>query len=284
MGNANTELYNISEDGQIPSTKASRRGKEISESVVASLPFQIALLIICAMADFAGFYQMFSLTMYDSIYSRILAIIGMLIGFEILPILCANAMKKINQGLPVKKWLPVFYSFGFLEAVTLNLYLRYTTRDIVFPNIDNLSTSNPNALPFSIFFGILPVITSLVSFGCAYGLFGSLKSKRIPLEEEREKIMDEINQLTSTLAEYETLLPLWNLCTVLDETDDPAIADSERQHTNHRDEVIRHVYNSMANRTACQIRLDHLKNELEDVDQQIAVLKTNKKLGGHYNG
>jgi hypothetical protein len=108
------------------------------------------------------------------------------------------------------------------------------------------------------------------------------------------------------VGEYEPFLPLWNLRTVLDERLElannanfangdtldnlideiagQAIADSERQHTNHRDEIIRHVSNSMANRNACQTRLDHLRNELEAVDQQIAVLKSNQKLGGHYNG
>jgi hypothetical protein len=217
MDKANTRLYENCEDGQIrfTSTKASRRGKEVAESFVATLPFQIGLLIICAVADFAGFYQMFSLTLYDAVYTQILAIIGMLIGFEVLPILCANSAKKINQKLPAKKWLPIAYGLGFLLAVTLNLYLRYTTRDTVFPYTDNFSTStfgtvqteqllNPNALPFSIFFGIVPVLTSIISFGCAYSLFDPLKNKLIPLEAEREKILEEMNPFTTTLEEYDS--------------------------------------------------------------------------------
>jgi hypothetical protein len=109
------------------------------------------------------------------------------------------------------------------------------------------------------------------------------------------------------IGEYEPFAPLWNLRIVLDEQLEQvkgnanfsngdildnridgvtaqAIADAEKQHIHYHDAIIRFEFNSKANRNACQNRLNLLRDELEDVDQQILTLKPNHKLGGNYNG
>jgi hypothetical protein len=158
---------------------------------------------------------MFSILLYDSQVMRWLAVVGMLVAFEIIPIVAANNLKKYVSGYKSSTVLTAILIVIFICAVALNVYLRYTTRDTVFPNLDNYTRSmfgngdiaadmsNPNALPLALFFGLLPVFTSVVSFGCAYMLFNPLQKEKQNLEKSYALIADEVNRFSAIIKEYD---------------------------------------------------------------------------------
>jgi hypothetical protein len=158
---------------------------------------------------------MFAILLYDSQVMRWLAVVGMLVAFEIIPIIAANNLKKQTSGYKASPALTVILAVIFLCVVVLNVYLRYTTRDTVFPNLDSYTRSmfgngdiaadmtNPNALPLAMFFGLLPVFTSVVSFGCAYMLFSPLQKEKQSLEKTYALLTDEVNRYSAIIQEYD---------------------------------------------------------------------------------
>lgn len=209
-------LYTSNEQGElIFDDTDSRRYNYKSDSFFSSLPFQLLILVTCAVTDFASFSQMFSILLYDSQIMRWLAVVGMLVAFEIIPIIVANNLKKYVSGYKSSAILTAALFIIFFCGVALNIYLRYTTRDAVFPNLDSYTRSmfgsgeiaadmsNPNALPLALFFGLLPVFTSVVSFGCAYMLFNPLKKEKQNLEKSCALLIDEVNRYSATIQEYD---------------------------------------------------------------------------------
>jgi len=210
------KLYTTNKQGELIFTETnSRRHNYKSDSFFSSLPFQLFILLVCAVTDFASFNQMFSITLYDSQVTRWIAVLAMLIVFEIFPIVVANNQKKIKLGYDGCPWLTILLTIAFAAFVILNVYLRYTTRDTVFPNLDSYTrsmfgngeitadTTNPNAFPLAIFFGLLPVFTSVVSFGCAYMLFNPLQKEKQNLEKSYALLTDEITRYSAIIKEYD---------------------------------------------------------------------------------
>jgi hypothetical protein len=210
-------LYTTNKQGELIFTETnSMRHNYKSDSFFSSLPFQLLILIVCAVTDFASFNQMFSITLYDSQMMRWVSVLALLVIFEIIPIVAANNIKKRVTGYggapPI---LSAILILGFLCGVALNVYLRYATRDTVFPNLDSYTRSmfgngdimaemtNPNALPLSLFFGLLPVFTSVVSFGCAYMLFNPLQKEKQDLEKDYSLLTDEANRYSAIIKEYD---------------------------------------------------------------------------------
>jgi hypothetical protein len=209
-------LYATNKQGELIFTETdSRRHNYKSDSFFSSLPFQLLILIVCAVTDFASFNQMFAILLYDSQVMRWLAVVGMLVAFEIIPIVAANNLKKQTSGYKSSPALTIILIAIFLCGVALNFYLRYTTRDTVFPNLDSYTRSmfgngyiavemtNPNALPLSLFFGLLPVFTSVVSFGCAYMLFNPLQKEKQNLEKDYALLTNEVNRYLAIIQEYD---------------------------------------------------------------------------------
>jgi hypothetical protein len=209
-------LYTTNKQGEIVFTGTdNRRVCYKSDSFFSSLPFQLFILVVCAVANFASFNQMFSITLYDSQTMRWLAVTGMLVAFEIIPIVAANNLKKHVSGYKASSILTAILIIIFICGVALNVYLRYTTRDAVFPNLDSYTrsmfgnagitadTANPYALSLSIFFGLLPMFTSVVSFSCAYMLFNPLQKEKQNLEKSCGLLTDEVNRYSAIIKEYE---------------------------------------------------------------------------------
>jgi hypothetical protein len=209
-------LYTTNKQGELVFTETdSRRHNYKSDSFFSSLPFQLFILAVCAATDFASFNQMFAITLYDSQAMRWLAVVGMLVAFEIIPIIAADTLKKRASGYKSSTPLAVILIAIFLCGVALNVYLRYTTRDAVFPNLDSYTrsmfgngesaagTANPNALPLALFFGLLPVFTSVVSFGCAYMLFNPLQKEKQNLEKSCALLAGEANRYSAIVKEYD---------------------------------------------------------------------------------
>jgi hypothetical protein len=206
--NSQGEIVFAGEDSRKPSYKA--------DSFFSTVPFQLFILLLCASTDFASFNQMFEILLYDSQAMRWLAIAGMLVAFEIRPVVAANNLRKRESGYNSSVALTVMLIIVFLCGAAMNIYLRFATRDTVFPNLSESATSmfgsgelaaaaaNPSALPLSTFFGALPLFTSVVSFACAYMLFNPLQMEKRNLEACYSGQLDKVNRLAAIIQEFDS--------------------------------------------------------------------------------
>ncbi|MDR1643503.1 MAG: hypothetical protein LBT59_27730 [Clostridiales bacterium] len=195
----------------------SRKASYKADSFFSTVPFQLFILILCASTDFASFNQMFVILLYDSQAMRWLAIVGMLVAFEIIPVVAANNLRKRESGYNSSITLTVMLIIIFLCGTAMNIYLRFSTRDTVFPNLSENATSmfgsgelavsaaNPSALPLSLFFGVLPLFTSVVSFACAYILFNPLQTDKRNLEACYSAQLDKVSELSANMQEYDSV-------------------------------------------------------------------------------
>ena len=177
--------------------------------------FAIAIMLICGTLDAVLFYQLFSSILYDHPAVRFLSVIGCLVGFDVIPICLGILVRKHEQGFRIKLWLMALLFAGFVLALTGNIWLRIVMRDLVLPAQSSSATSfigavsledavNPGALPFAVFSSLLPVVTSIASFGVSYITFNPLKTRMVRLRKEQVALEDAISQVESTLVEYDT--------------------------------------------------------------------------------
>ena len=171
----------------------------------------VFVLVLCAVLDSVVFLQLFSLILYDHVWLQRLSTIGCLIAFDFGPIYLGISRRRSTQGLKVDKLGCALLTAAFLGVAFFNCYLRIMLKDQLVP-VDSTAESsvfssmsggsNPAALPYAIFSGILPLATSIVSFYVSLSSCNPLKSRLKRLRKQQVELEDAICQLDAVLAEY----------------------------------------------------------------------------------
>lgn len=171
------------------------------------------VMLICALADFAVFKQLFAAILYDRLLIQWLSVIACLVAFELSPIYLGILTKKSSQGIRVNKVAVVGLVVAFILVMTGNVWLRLTVMDILVPN-DSVSTfsifksmgetaeHSTAAFPYAVFSSVLPFATSLVSFIVSYMASNPLKSRLKRLQEQQVGLEAAAAMIEAVLMEY----------------------------------------------------------------------------------
>jgi len=139
----------------------------------------VLIMAVCGSLDFVIFRSLFASFLNGRVLVQWLSIMGMLIGFDLVPIYLGMEAKKRKQGLNVmnvSRFLGVTFTTPFIIAFALNLCLHIALKDQMFPN-------NERALLYALFTSFLPVVTSIVSFSVSFAALNPLKQRTTSTEE-----------------------------------------------------------------------------------------------------
>lgn len=172
------------------------------------------VMIACAVLDFTLFYQLLSKALYDDPTTKYMTTIGLLIGFDFAPCYLGMQFRKASQGYRVNKLLMGALASSFVLAFGVNFWLRLVMKDVALPDLSTNTTSllgtvstdetsNPLALSFAVFAAVLPVVTSLCSFGISFSTSDPLEKDIEVLDKELEMLEADLTQTVSVLSEYE---------------------------------------------------------------------------------
>ena len=217
MSRLNKSLYQIDRQGHLkfPLRAALTKKRAQNDSGWEHPAASVAIMAVCAVLDFVMFKQLFSAFLYDSVVVQMLSIIAMLIGFDLASVYLGIVLKKRQQGLNSSIIVAVFLGVAFIIALAGNVALRIAVKDLVLPDlsaattsifgqIEETDTSNELALLYAIFASVMPVITSLVSFGVSFQSAGPLTKRMQRLQGEQVAIEDAIVEIEAILMEYES--------------------------------------------------------------------------------
>jgi len=213
---SNRKLYKLDKQGNLNFGTLNRlhRNKYKADSVWNQTWVLMIIIIACMVADWFSFASLFASFLYENELLRNICIIGMVLCFEISPVYCGYNMKKKACGYNVEAISIVLPLAAFILGVIINILLRIATRDLAFPDLSNTTTSvlggdttesggSSNALTYSIFFSVLPIITSLVAYSATYTMSNPLNQERQKLEKTKLELTQNMSQLESVLAEYD---------------------------------------------------------------------------------
>ena len=210
------KLYKLDKQGNLEFNTRNHlhKLKYKSDSVWNQTWLLMVIIIACVIADCASFSSLFASFMYDNALLRGICIIGMIIAMEVGPIYFGYNLKKRACGYNIEKISIIAPLVAFTMGAAINIILRVTTHSLVFPDLSNATTSimggnvtessdSQNSIIYACFFGILPIITSLVAFVATYSMSNPLKSELQKLEKTNIELTDQIDQLDAVLAEYD---------------------------------------------------------------------------------
>ena len=211
----NKKLYRLDKQGHLDFHTRGRLHQEKykADSVWNQTWVLMIIIVFCMAADWASFASLFASFLYDNELLRNICIIGMVLCFEVSPVYIGYNMKKKACGYNVEVIAILIPLAAFALGVIINILLRIATRDLAFPDLSNISTSvfsgnttessgSANALTYSIFFSVLPIITSLVAYSATYTMSDPLKRERQGLEKINMELTQNIDHLEAALAEY----------------------------------------------------------------------------------
>ncbi len=172
----------------------------------------LVVMVFCAVLDFIVFKQLFAAILYDQILIQWFSVVGCLIAFDLGPIYLGILMKKNRQGLRIDWVTAGGLILAFLLVFAGNIWLRITVKDILVPN-NSASTfsifgtgeneSARAALPYAVFSSMLPLATSIVSYGASYISANPLLERIKRLHYQQVELEDRIVQTEAVLKEYE---------------------------------------------------------------------------------
>ena len=216
MRSKKNSAWAMGKDGQI---KFSTMDRVVKERFKADTKWEhpamaVVVMLLCGTLDFIMFRQLFGSFLYDNVWIQWFSIIGLLIGFDAAPIYLGMAAKKRKQGLNTSKVVTGVFLFAFIVSFIINVILRIAMKDQVLPDLEKMATSvfgdvsmgipvNERALPYALFTAVLPLVTSLVSFGISFMTFNPLKQKLKKLREEQYFLERDLDSIKAVLAEYE---------------------------------------------------------------------------------
>lgn len=216
MKTKKSSAWAMGKDGQI---QFSTMDKVVKERFKADTKWEhpvmaVAVMLLCGTLDFIMFRQLFGSFLYDNVWIQWFSIIGLLIGFDAAPIYLGMAAKKRKQGINTSKVVTGVFLFAFIVAFVINVILRIAMKDQVLPDLEKMATSvfgdvsmgipvNERALPYALFTAVLPLVTSLVSFGISFMTFNPLKQKLRKLREEQYLLEKDMDSIKAVLADYE---------------------------------------------------------------------------------
>ena len=174
----------------------------------------IVIITLCAFVDFMCFKQLFDSFLLDSPLIRWTGILGMIFAFDFVPVYLGLNVRKRLQKYNVSITILIVMGLIFTLAFAANIYLRISFKDLVMPDLTTSSTSifgsvstestvSSRALPYAIFAGILPLLTSIGSFTISFLMANPLKAEKLALDTEHNELADSIGQIDALLQEYE---------------------------------------------------------------------------------
>lgn len=208
-----SELWRINAQGGLEFGLRRSLAKQRPDSAWEHPAAALAVMCLCATLDFVMFKQLFGSFLHENPLIQYFSIIGCIVGMDLAPIYLGILLRKRDQGYNVSKLLMALLLAAFGVALLANVLLRIHMRDLALPPETSATefsfgavveeTSNPGALPYAIFAGALPIVTSLVSFGISYMTSNPLKERLCNLQKEQTAREDAIGQLEALLMEYE---------------------------------------------------------------------------------
>lgn len=214
MKRLNRKMYKIGQQGNIDFNlrKEIARDHGTGDSGWEHPIVSAVIMLVCGLLDFVMFKQLFGAILWDSVVLQMLSIIALLIGFDLAPVYAGIVIKKIQQGFKGKRYIATMMGVAFIIAFVGNLLLRLETKDIIMPDTSAISsysmgttTSTESSLPllYACFASVMPLITSLVSFGVSLHSSNPLRGRLVKLEKEQVKLEDDIEEIESILEEYD---------------------------------------------------------------------------------
>ena len=215
--NENKGIYKIGKQGELRYNLrvklAQNRGK--AEQLLLKSAVSIILMLICMVIDFFNLSQIFNAFLYDAIVMQRLLTITAIIGIDCSVIYLGIVLKKKEQGFRVGKYTAGSLVAAFIVTFIANISLRIATKDLVLPDwsvattsifgeVGKSDTSSNLSLVYALFAGVMPLITSLVSFAVSYICYDPLKERVNKLEKEQVALEEEIGELESILKEYDS--------------------------------------------------------------------------------
>jgi len=212
----NKQLYRIDEDGNLNFRPLNKLHKDRykPDSAWNRTWVLMAIVILCAIADFASFASLFAVILYDNVFLRYVCIIGMVLVMEISPVYLGYNLKKRSLGYNVETISILVPLVAFVVGAGINIMLRIVTRNEAFPDLSNMTTSvmgggsvtesatSSKSIYYAIFFAILPILTSLIAFAATYTMSNPLQFERKKLEKAKLELTQHIDQMEATLQEY----------------------------------------------------------------------------------
>lgn len=215
------KLCKVNSNGEIIYQKKDyTKMKYAPDSLFFYLVIQYLMLITCGSCDFFVFKSMFNVITYDNNTMKAFAIVGLLIGFDVIPIFIGIHLRRLRQGLSKDRFVLAIALAVTLMAVALNFGLRATTIDEMSP--DNASSGqsyfgavvsedaeaeggyDSTAIALTLFGCFLPLVTSLASFCVSYLTYDPLMIRKRREEELIHEKQDEIRRFDAILFDYES--------------------------------------------------------------------------------
>lgn len=222
MTESNHGLCKVDPNGEIQyhRLKDDTKKKYASDTLFLNLIVAYLMTGMCAITDFVIFKSMFDLVSYDNDIMKAFAIIGLLIGFDIIPVYIGIHLRRIRQGLSRDRFVLVIALIVTLMAIALNFGLRATTIDEMSPEDASAGQSyfgavvtedeetgegyDSTAVALTLFGCFLPLVTSLASFCISYLTYNPLMIRKRREEELIREKQDEIRRFDAILYDYES--------------------------------------------------------------------------------
>lgn len=248
------------------------------------------IMLFCAVVDASVFVSLFKMISYDSPFMLGIEVAGFLFGFDVVPLYIGIQLRRLKQGIS-KDWFVLWMALVVcVLACVMNVALRLTTIDQMFPDLSSASTSyfgtvteetadtsiDPTAIALTIFGIGLPMLTSIGSFFISYLTYNPLKVRKRASEEMLAEKNDEIRRLDAILSEYDADP---EFAEHLREDDEGKFEEIKKMHRavviNYCEYVRQRLKEHLANPTAisalseetCVTILERLDRELAALDQ-----------------
>ena len=180
------------------------------------------VLLFCAVADGAVFYNLFQMLSYDAVFFQIVQVGGLIFGFDAVPVYAAIQLRRLKDKLSHDWFIMWLAAAAFLLAFSVNTALR-----LIIPPEQGMSdpaqieetlpgsAQNPKAPAESnqeqeahglamVLFGIcMPAITSAGSFFISYNTYDPLKIMAGRLEKDIGLKKDEIRRMDAIIQDFD---------------------------------------------------------------------------------
>lgn len=182
-------------------------GMQYTEDYCLLNPLLLKLLIFaCIVVDGVLFYQILGKYAVGGEYGRVAAVVGFLMGFELIPCMQAIIKKQIEEKRSKNYGMVTLAFILFLIAFFMNLVFRYwllQKEGGIYVIKQGTETLNFFALGKFIFGSGLPIITSGFCYLATAILYSPIKTKLIQYEKVINKKKDEIRRIRAILSDYE---------------------------------------------------------------------------------
>ncbi|MBO4926722.1 MAG: hypothetical protein J5379_00505 [Clostridiales bacterium] len=172
----------------------------------------IGLMIVCAIADGMNFYSLFSTLSNDSALMVIVSCVGLLIGFDVSPILLGSVYKKAEQGYKKEWGIILFCAAATAICFSIYVYTRIAAKDLMLSGevstsqmgaLETEPQADPLALASAICWALLPIATSFVSFGASCHAANPMRKEKQVLEDNLLILDNAIDRDEAILKELE---------------------------------------------------------------------------------